>query len=1641
MQFRSQSLYGNEWIEPGKKYFRIPVAQDGMYQISYLQLQQAGIPVSQIPADSFHLFHFGIEVEMIRSNPGIMNSQDYLWFYGTRNRAELDVPLFENQSEGINREYSMFNDTSSYYLSWNNHTSINSVLNVANDLSVSLPREDYFIYTAQLVFSDGHFKRANGSDHEFKFPLFDACQGYATEIFQSRQFSLNFENAFISTNPIQINVTYTGFGDDAGLHQSEFEIAGNTSTDQFNGYQLRRKDVELPSAAIKNQLNLKMNATGGPEDFLAVSVIEYAYEHQFNFNQASYQKILLKDKPGKRYLELSGFNGGNELVVYDLSNHYYLLSNKESNNTYRIMLPESTGDREIILFNKSAIINVTALKEINFINYSSADYNYVVLYNPRLTDDGNGNNYVQEYMNYRASPEGGAYRVASVNVENLYDQFAYGIHTHPLAVKNFAQYLRTIWPNVGYFLVIGKGLDYYSYRQTGLDTQYFFVPTYSYPASDIMLVTDNNKQPMYAFGRLPVINGTELKNYLDKVKSHESFLKNSIHDLDTKEWPKRIVHLSGGDPGIYAWISHELDIMKDSIESGKVGAHVETFYKQSSNTIEVSNSEKLKNAINSGSSIIAFMGHSASVRLDFNLENVDSYKNKDRYHLFMAMGCYAGAMFSTNRSISEDHNLAAEKGSIIYLANTTAGLPNILGVYGQEFYHQMGSAFYAKPVGDAINATFKTLLKIGGETLLTQAYSTSFNGDPAIRLNVNKDQDYTVDPKSVSTNPSLLFTSQKEFELKFDVVNLGAYIKDSISVKIDKKLPNGKTSTVYNKKILTPAFRTTLTVTIPIDGDEGIGYNTIYISLDALDAIAEGPLPYAENNNDLELNGQKGYVFYLFGNEARPVYPTEFAIIHDNTPVLIASNGNTLATKSNYYVQLDTSENFNSPLLIQNKIAQTGGIIHWTPSLNLIPNTVYYWRTAPDSSGSGVFAWRSSSFIYIPNSKDGWNQSHYFQYKKNDFYAMQINEPQRSFRYADAVVEFRVNNGYIELPTYIRPRTYVGSDVASDYQYWLHNSDFSGVVVNVFDPLTGALWINKSGGDYNSLFENGYINQPFFIFKTSNAQERAALISFLESTVPADHVVVFSTLSQFSHSYYPEQWESDGVKNIYATMEAFGAKNIRALKSLNSVPYVFIFRKGRVEFETKESIGNFMDEIDISHSFTILQTAGSVQSRIIGPAISWSSFQWDYHDLNVNTDQQELNIYGIDANNLEDKLYTTSIDKLYDLSSVDANHYPKIKLEWKTSDTSSRSSSQMDYWRVLYKGLPDAAFNPALLYEKNKDSLNQGDILQIKIAAQNIGVSDLDSLLVKFTIVNQLNQQTISYKRFIPLSPLATLEIPFSFNTSKIYGPQKLFIELNPDQDQKELYTFNNTVIIPFHVRRDRRKPFMEVTFDRIPILNEEIVSSKAEIEISLQDENKDLLLNDTSIFTLRVKEPGGSLQRIYFAQNNVQFIPATGTSNKVKVIIHGNFQKDGIYTLYVNATDGSGNTVSDQDYKIDFSIITKSMVGNLFNYPNPFTSKTRFVYTLTGDRIPDNYMIQILTISGKVVREITKDELGPLYIGTHMTDFEYKGTDEFGEKLANGVYLYRFVVRDNYHQALEHYDNHTDQYFKNDFGKMVIVR
>jgi hypothetical protein len=172
----------------------------------------------------------------------------------------------------------------------------------------------------------------------------------------------------------------------------------------------------------------------------------------------------------------------------------------------------------------------------------------------------------------------------------------------------------------------------------------------------------------------------------------------------------------------------------------------------------------------------------------------------------------------------------------------------------------------------------------------------------------------------------------------------------------------------------------------------------------------------------------------------------------------------------------------------------------------------------------------------------------------------------------------------------------------------------------------------------------------------------------------------------------------------------------------------------------------------------------------------------------------------------------------------------------------------------------------------------------------------------------------------------------------------------------------------------------------------------------------------------------------------NVIFTPAAKPQEEATLTYNTNELPSGEYFLRVKVSDASGNLSSDDGYQIHFKVIREASISNIYPYPNPFSTQMKFVYTLTGSKVPDYMKIQILTVSGKVVREISHYELGSIRIGNNISEFTWNGTDEYGDPLANGVYLYKVTAKINGEQ-LPTMETAGDQFFTNGFGKIYIAR
>lgn len=85
--------------------------------------------------------------------------------------------------------------------------------------------------------------------------------------------------------------------------------------------------------------------------------------------------------------------------------------------------------------------------------------------------------------------------------------------------------------------------------------------------------------------------------------------------------------------------------------------------------------------------------------------------------------------------------------------------------------------------------------------------------------------------------------------------------------------------------------------------------------------------------------------------------------------------------------------------------------------------------------------------------------------------------------------------------------------------------------------------------------------------------------------------------------------------------------------------------------------------------------------------------------------------------------------------------------------------------------------------------------------------------------------------------------------------------------------------------------------------------------------------------------------------------------------------------------------------------------LSHILNYPNPFTTKTKFFIEHNQCCTSLRVLIQIYTISGKMVKSITQTINNE---GFRYDGIEWDGKDDFGDKLARGVYIYKVSVTDN---------------------------
>ena len=1667
--------YNNEWIRFNQTYYKFKVANAGVYRISKTALDAAGIGNTQV--QFFELWRNGQPVPFYPSVPsGTLPSNGYIEFWGKPNDGKADKAMYRDPAYQHTDVTSLITDSSAYFLSINTNQSGFMIYDASNDVaSNTLPVEPFFMYTVGNYFKNrinlgfaavvGEYVYSSSYDKGEYWSSGNILPSGPLNSTQNNLYvfnggpgsSLRFGASGIALNPRTVKVS---------VNATEIK---DTLMDYFNDV---HTSVPFPTSLISSNSAAIKFTNGSPvsSDRFVVSYYELTYPREFDFDGKSNFEFKLPADNDGYYLEITNFNNGTVApVLYDLTFGSRYVADISVPGTIRFVLPASTTAANYVLVSAEPSNNqiISSLTTRNFTKYTdlAKQGNYLIISHPIINDGTAGRKPLDEYQAYRSSPDGGSFNTKVIDINELVDQFAFGIKKHPLSVRNFILYARANFaqPLKNIFL-IGRGMAYNEYRLNQADPltdRLNLVPTFGNPASDNLLSAADvsTPVPVTPIGRLAAINGKELEDYLEKIKEYELVQRTAPNTLAGRDWMKNVVHVTGAsDPYLGVVLCNYMAVYKQMIEDTLFGAKVYTFCKTSANPVEQLSTERITELFEEGISVLTYFGHSSSTTLEFNLDNPQSYNNQGKYPVFFVNGCNAGNFYTyypqrmlVNETLSEKFVLAKQRGSIAFLASTHFGIVNYLNIFLSSLYTTVGKKEYGNSLGETNKAALQGLVNATGPF---DYYSRmhieeiTLHGDPAIKLNLQPKPDYVIEEPLIKINPSFISIAEDSFQLKIKVVNLGKAINDSVRIEVKRQYPDGSTSVIYNKKIKGIHYADSLLLNVPIIATRDKGVNKIIATIDSDLKFDE----MAENNNTATKE------FFIFEDEARPIFPNAYAIVNNSTQKLFASTSNPFSSQKDYVLEIDTTEKFNSSLKVSKTQSSPGGIIEFVPGITYMDSTVYYWRVSLAPAPGGDYRWNNSSFIYISGTEEGFNQSHYYQHLNSGVNRIKLDSASRKWQFGD-----NFNNLFIRNAVFPYGADQQGAFVMTVNEQSIigPGCNYNELIFNVFDPLTFKPWRNDYSGStglYNSFRAVcGSQREYNFQYLYTDSANRKKAMDFMENVIPNGAYVTVRANAHFSvaGSVFVDKWKADtsryGSNNsLYHKLLFAGFTDLDSYNKPRT--FSFMYKKGDPSFVPKSQFSDsIFDKISLVVSATSPDTLGYITSPKFGPSKQWKEVIWRGSSLeNPTDDYPEVEVIGIDATNTETVLYKLDLTtQNFDVSSVNPVQYPYMKLRMRNLDSIKLTPYQLKYWRIHFTPVPEGAIAPNLLFN-SKDTLEIGEPLQFSIAFKNISKAAFDSIRVKLIIIDRSNvQHTIVLPKNRPIISGDSVVVRFTLDTKEYPEQNIMYLDINPDNDQPEQYHFNNFMYRNFYVRPDKTNPLLDVTFDGVHILNRDIVSAKPHITIKLKDEAKFLLLNDTALSSVQVRYPDGTQRTFRFDNDTLRFTPANnGADNTASIDFYPQFNKqfspDGDeYELIVKGKDRSGNKAGEIEYRVTFKVISKPMISNLLNYPNPFSTSTAFVFTVTGSEVPQNIKIQILTVTGKVVREITKDELGPLHIGRNITEFKWDGTDQFGQKLGNGVYLYRVVTTLNGKQ-MDKYKaegDNTDKYFNNGYGKMYLMR
>ncbi|MFK7906719.1 MAG: C25 family cysteine peptidase, partial [Chitinophagales bacterium] len=921
--------YFNEWLDYDQTYYKFRIAEDGLYRIPYSALQQADL--AQKSPEGFHLFSRGEEIPIYVSSNEIFGSEDFIEFYGQKNDGSFDTQLFQNPDWQLTDRKSLFTDSIGYYLMWDNGFEGERMEVVENNLSGELPeKEEYFMYESGLVHTN-IFNEGKPTEVTSIAYTNDDGQYTLNTNFSNFEQGEGFTGTTIvgeKTNIYQIPTLGVYKEENAPLGFFEAKMAGKSNEAEIENDHsliLEVNDIVALHRAYEGYNTPVFNASIEPNflndirtkvayksvgefftnpfhDLQSVIYTFLIYPRYFDFSVEANEEV--KDATefyfelqhlNQAYFEVFHFNGGNQSVLYDLNNQQRF-EIAASNDLYKIHLPESPSmeleSRKLFLANttEGVIRTIDELQSIQFTDYQklATQGNYIIISHPSLRT---GNiDWIEAYGNYRSTPNGGSYKVVIADIEELYDQFTYGIPKHPLAIRHFVNFAVDKWgTNPEYLFLIGKGVGYRS-SVSPSDFNANLIPTFGHMPSDIMLTARDvfDFRPQLGVGRLSARMPEDVQNYFNKIQQYEHVGDCTIAD---RAWRKHMLFQGAGSN------DHRVNLIKSFlnphqsiVEDNSFGAKV----------LDIQIGRNFQGVFNTrpfleqGLGLISYLGNGTGQwwKTDI-LENPTDYQQATPRYPFAFSACaFTGDIFKSpniDASMPETWVGAKGKGFIGFLGTLTYAFWETNSMYLDELYQQISQTNYNQPIGKCIKETIENIyINVPNSAHSNRTKSTIqefiFEGDPAfiigggfdrpeyviennytysfvdtengyVRKTENRNDVEVLDVEGNILQPKNnlinVIEENKNLQLKVRVTNLGKAIEENFTIQVLRRiLGEIEVELIAEKSVASPFYEKNHIIDLPyLDSTVEDAIYEYFVQIDPNNDIPED----CEDNNEVVL--------------------------------------------------------------------------------------------------------------------------------------------------------------------------------------------------------------------------------------------------------------------------------------------------------------------------------------------------------------------------------------------------------------------------------------------------------------------------------------------------------------------------------------------------------------------------------------------------------------------------------------------------------------------------------------------------------------------------------------------------------------------------------------------------------------------